>query len=303
MADEKVLLTEAEGYSLLRRYHIPVPDHIIVQDRDDARREAEKIGFPVVMKIVSPDVSHKSDVGGVITGIRTPEEAEQAFDTIVTRIRAALPSGRITGLIIEKEMPEGLQLLIGGKIDPSFGRVLTFGMGGTLVELLKDVSLRVLPITREEIRAMIRRIRGYRLIEGYRDFPPRDEDALIDIIEKVIALFSTDERLVEFDINPLLLYEKGGCVVDARFFILPTPQKFNPPVVEDAPPRLFHPLSLAVVGASSDPNKIGYVIMRNLLSFPGTLYPVNPHHETILGRKAYPSLRDLPDAVDLVVVA
>jgi acetyl coenzyme A synthetase (ADP forming)-like protein len=303
MADEKILLSEAEGYELLKRYQIPVPDHNIVDERKNAGTEAERIGFPVVMKIVSPDISHKSDVGGVITGIGTREAAEEAFDTLTRRIQEALPSARITGIIIEKEMPKGLELLIGGRIDPSFGRVLSFGMGGTLVELLRDVTLRVLPLSREELQSMTRGIRGYALIAGYRNFSARDEDALIDILEKVIALFSSEERLVEFDINPLFLYEKGGCVVDARFFALPIPQKFNPPVVEDAPPQIFHPLSIAVVGASADPNKLGYVIVRNLLSFPGTLYPVNPHHETILGRKAYPSLFDLPGTVDLVIIA
>jgi acetyl coenzyme A synthetase (ADP forming)-like protein len=303
MADDKRLLTESDGYQLLAGYQIPVPDHIIVQDKKNAGKEAEKIGFPVVMKIVSPDVSHKSDVGGVITGIRTRDEAEEAFGTITANIRKAVPGARITGLIVEQEMPRGLELLIGGRIDPSFGRVLTFGTGGTLVELLRDVEMRVLPITREEIRTMIHGIRGYALIKGYRDLPARDEDALLDIMEKVIALFTGDERLLEFDINPLILYEEGGCVVDARLFVLPTPQKFNPPVVEDAPFRLFRPRSIAVVGASSDPNKIGYVIMRNLLSFPGTLYPVNPRHETILGRKAYPSLQDLPGPADMVIIA
>jgi acetyl coenzyme A synthetase (ADP forming)-like protein len=303
MADEKRLLSEAEGYQLLSRYHIPVPDNTIVQNRKDAGREAEKMGFPVVMKIVSPGISHKSDVGGVITGIRTRAAAEEAFDTIMGRVHQMLPEVHITGIIVEQEMPKGLELLIGGRIDPSFGRVLTFGLGGTLVELLRDVQMRVLPLTREDIRAMIRGIRGYALIKGYRDLPPRDEDALVDIMEKVIALFTREERLVEFDINPLFLYKEGGCVVDARFFSLPTPQQFNPPIVEDAPFRLFHPLSIAVVGASSDPNKIGYVIMRNLLPFSGTLYPVNPHHKIILGKKAYTSLADLPGSVDMVIIA
>jgi acetyl coenzyme A synthetase (ADP forming)-like protein len=303
MVDEKRLLSEAEGYQLLKGYQIPVPDHILIRVRENAGEEAERIGFPVVMKIVSPDISHKSDVGGVITGIRTRKEAEEAYDTIIDRIHQALPSAQISGIIVEKEMPEGLSLLIGGRIDPSFGRVLTFGLGGTLVELIRDVVMRVLPSTREELQTMIRSIRGYALIKGYRDFPPRDEDALLDILEKVITLFSRDERLVEFDINPLFLYEKGGCVVDARFLALPTPQKFNPPIVEDAPPRLFRPQSIAVVGASSDPNKIGYVIMRNLLSFPGTLYPVNPHHDIVLGKKAYPSLQELPGPADMVIIA
>jgi acetyl coenzyme A synthetase (ADP forming)-like protein len=303
MADEKRLMSEAEGYQLLSRYAIPVPHHILAQDRKQAGKEAEQIGFPVVMKIVSPDVSHKSDVGGVITGIQTRNEAEEAFDAILTRIRKKLPNARITGIIVEQEMPKGLELLVGGRIDPSFGRMLTFGMGGTLVELLRDVEMRVLPLTRDEMRAMIRGIRGYSLIKGYRDLPARDENALLDILERVHGLFTLEEQVVEFDINPLFLYEKGGCVVDARFFALPGPRKFSPPVVEDAPSGLFYPQSIAVVGASSDPNKIGYVIMRNLLSFPGTLYPINPRHETILGKKVYPSLKDLPGRADTVIIA
>jgi Acyl-CoA synthetase (NDP forming) len=177
MAGEKRLLSEGEGYQLLRQYSIPVPDHVLVQDRGAAGEEAEQMGFPVVMKIVSPDISHKSDVGGVITGIQTRKEAEEAFDTITGRIRDLLPDARITGIIVEQQMPKGLELLIGGRIDPSFGRVLTFGMGGTLVELLRDVQMRVLPLSREEIRGMVHGIRGYPLIRGYRNIPARDEEA------------------------------------------------------------------------------------------------------------------------------
>jgi acetyl coenzyme A synthetase (ADP forming)-like protein len=303
MADERRLLSEADGYQLLRRYHVLVPDHDIAQDREEAGKVADRIGYPVVMKVISPDISHKSDAGGVVTGIHSRTDAEEAFDIIRERIQDAFPDASITGIIVEKQMPAGLELLIGGRIDPAFGRVLTFGMGGTLVELLRDVDMRVLPLSREQLRVMIQGIRGYPLIEGYRGQSPRDEEGLLDILEKVITLFTQEEQVVEFDINPLFLYEKGACVVDARFFVLPTAQTFHPPVVEDAPFRLFHPHSIAVVGASPDPQKIGYVIMRNLLSFPGTLYPVNPHHETILGKKAYPSLADLPDPADMVIIA
>ncbi|MDD1672798.1 MAG: acetate--CoA ligase family protein [Methanomicrobiales archaeon] len=301
--DEKKLLSEAEGYTLLAKYQIPVPPHTVIHGRQKAGLEAEKIGFPVVMKVVSKDISHKSDVGGVITGIQSKEGAEEAFETINQRVNEKAPAAEISGIIIEKELPKGLELFIGGIIDSSFGRVISFGIGGTLVELLEDVSLRVLPISRGEIERQIRDIKGYPLIRGYRGSNPRDENALIDILERVSTLFLTEERIVEFDINPLLLYENGGCAVDARFFVAPTPQPFNLPEVEDVSSQLLRPHSIAVVGASSDPNKLGYVILRNLLPFSGTLYPVNPHHERILGRKTYSSLLDIPGQIDMVLIA
>ncbi|MGE5445380.1 MAG: acetate--CoA ligase family protein, partial [Ignavibacteriales bacterium] len=185
----KRMLSEAEGYDLLKKYGIPVPEYRIVESKDEAIRAANEIGFPVVMKIVSPQIIHKSDVGGVIVGIKSEREVEEAFNRIISGVREKYPKAEVKGIIVEKQLPSGLELIIGGKSDPSFGKVISFGIGGKLVELLKDVVLRVLLIDTNEIRKMIKEIKAYSLIKGYRDEPPKDEEELIKIIEAASKLF------------------------------------------------------------------------------------------------------------------
>ncbi len=300
----KRMLSEAEGYDLLGKYGIPVPEHRIVESKDDAIKAANEIGFPVVMKIVSPQIIHKSDVGGVVTGIISEHEAGESFDKIISRVKTKHPEAEIKGIIVEKQMSLGLELIIGGKSDPSFGQVISFGLGGKLVELLKDIALRVIPIDTDEIVKMIREIKAYSLIKGFRDEPPKDERALVKIIQAVSKLFYENLNLMEFDINPLILYEKGACAVDARFIVSDEPRDSEEEkrYREFLPETAFYPESIAVVGASSNPNKVGYAVLRNLLSFPGKVYPVNPNRKEILGFHVYPSLASIQDKIDLLVV-
>ncbi len=214
----RTLLSEAEGYALLAAASIPVPHYHVAATEEDAARAADTMGYPVVMKVISPDIVHKSDAGGVITGIRSAAEARSAFGRITRSVKASHPDAQVTGIMVEKQLAPGLELIIGGRTDAAFGKVITIGLGGKLVELLRDVSIRVLPVDGNEIRAMVRELKGYRLIAGYRDEPARDEAALVTIIGAVAGLFLSDPRISEFDINPLILYESGGCAVDARFY-------------------------------------------------------------------------------------
>jgi acetyl coenzyme A synthetase (ADP forming)-like protein len=297
------LLSEAEGYELLKAAGIPVPRFIITHTAAEAENAADTIGYPVVMKVVSQQVVHKSDAGGVILNIRSPVDAMAAFEKITRDVKANVTGVVIDGIIVIQQLSPGLELIIGGKTDPAFGKVITIGAGGTLVELLHDVSIRVLPVDEEEIRTMVRELRSYRLIQGFRNQPPRDEQSFVSAIAATARWFYSSPRVTEFDVNPLVLYEKGGCAVDARVYV----DTVLAPTVTDERPALPDQLltirSIAVVGASQEPNKVGYAITRNLLSFPGMLYPVNPKSTEILGRRVYPSLLDLPEHVDMAVVA
>ena len=297
------MLTESEGYRLLDSCGIPVPPHHLATSASDARAAAGRIGYPVVMKVVSPEIVHKSDIGGVVTGIESPEGTEEAFRTIMANSAAHAPEATVAGIIVERQMPAGLEVLIGGKTDPSFGKVITFGLGGKLVELLKDVSIRVLPATDDEIRSMIREIEGYRLIRGYRGEPRKDEEALVRIIAAMAQTFLEDPRIREFDLNPVIVYEKGASVVDARIIVGDTVGGEAARLSVRAPPDLLYPGSIAVIGASISPKKVGYSVLRNLLSFPGDLYPVNPSHSELFGKTAYPTVLDIPGPVDWAVVA
>ena len=298
----KRMLSEFESYDLLKQYDVPVPEHAIVKTPAEAGKVAEKIGFPVVMKIHSPQIVHKSDAGGVIVSISSKQAAEEAFDKIVSNAKAYNPDAEIKGVIVEQQAAPGLELIIGGKTDPAFGKVLTFGMGGTLVELMKDVTLRILPITEETIREMIQEIHGYPMIQGYRGSKPRDEEALVQIMWAVNLFFAENTNVVEFDINPVRLYESGACIVDARIFVddeaVEKVAKERPFV----PIEYFTPRSIAVIGASSEPKKMGYAVMHNLLHFPGQLYPVNNKRPEVQGLKAYASILDIPNPVDMAVI-
>ncbi|KQC03201.1 MAG: CoA-binding protein [Methanoculleus sp. SDB] len=298
------MLTEPEGYALLGRYGIPVPPHRVVTGEADAVSAAAAVGYPVVIKVVSPDIVHKSDAGGVVTGIGDEKTLREAYAGMMDRIAAAAPDALVQGVIVERHMPPGLELIVGGKIDPAFGKVLTFGLGGTLVELVRDVAIRVLPLEDGDYADMVQSIRGYPLIAGFRGEAPRDEAALLDMLSRIAEMFLERDDLVEFDINPLVLYESGGCAVDARFITGPCGDAAcGAGTKRETDTSVFYPSSIALVGASTNPNKIGYAVFRNLLSFDGTVYPVNPHAATLLGRTVYPSLADLPEKVDMVVIA
>ena len=300
------MLSEWEGYELLENYDIPVPAYRMATSAKEAARAASAIGYPVVMKVISPDIVHKSDAGGVVAGIEDDAGAKEAFDAINSSVRERSLGARIEGVMVEQQLPRGLELLIGGKSDPSFGKVITFGIGGTMVELLRDVSIRVLPLSREELKEMVREIQGYPLIGGFRGERARDEDVLVSILERACWLFLEHDDIVEFDINPLILYEKGACAVDARFLADGGAAAGVLARRSDRMPLntgLFYPETIALVGASSNPNKIGYALFRNLLSFEGAVYPVNPNATELLGRKVYPALGDLPESPDMVIIA
>lgn len=193
----------------------------MVQDVNEALKIVKDIGYPVVLKVVSPDIIHKSDVGGVILNINSDDELRSACESIRNNIRERAPYARVTGFLIQKMIPEGLETIIGATRDPIFGHVIAFGLGGVMVEVLQDVSFRIVPITEEDARAMVREIKGYRLFNGYRNMPARDEEAIIYVITKFSELLSDNPNIVEADLNPVIVLErgKGAYAADARFII------------------------------------------------------------------------------------
>jgi acetyl coenzyme A synthetase (ADP forming)-like protein len=296
------ILSEAEGYALLKNQGLPVPDYSVVRTHEEVAGAADKIGYPLVMKVISPQIIHKSDAGGVVTNILSAQDAEHAFDSISDNVKAFDPSAVISGIIIEQQKSKGLEILVGGRIDPTFGKVITVGLGGTLVELIRDVAIRLLPVSYEDIDAMLRELKAYPLITGFRNESPRDKKGLITLIDTVARFFIESHNVVEFDLNPVFLYEKGVCVVDARIYVTDNGAELTRTQKQSLPPDIFNAKSIAVIGASPEPNKVGYAVLRNLLAFPGKVYPVNPKHQKILGRDVFPSLASIPDQVSIAVV-
>lgn len=297
------LLTEPDGYRMIEGYGLLAPPYRIVHSAEEAAEGARDIGYPVVMKVISPAIVHKTETGGIITGILSDQQAREAYPTILKRVWDHLPDVEIDGVIVEKQMPAGLEMIIGGRTDQSFGKVITVGFGGIYVELLNDVATAVLPLTVDELKGMIKRLRGYRLIQGYRNLPAMDEEAFIRTLDRAARMFSAEVQMEEFDLNPIILYPDGICAVDARIFVSDQPPERELRHTKPIDPDIFSPRSIAVIGASSDPRKVGYAVVRNLLPFPGSLYPVNPHQSEILARKVYPSVTAIPGPVDLAVIA
>jgi acyl-CoA synthetase (NDP forming) len=209
-------LTEVEALQLFQAYGIPTVPHKVTQTEDETVQAAEEIGFPVVLKVLSHEVIHKTDVGGVKVDLRSASEVSQAFRQIHDSVTEKVEGARIEGILVEGYQREGREVIVGMYTDPQFGPILMFGMGGIYVEALKDVTFRVHPVTRIDAEEMIRAIRGFPLLEGVRGEPGVDLELLTEVIQRVSQLVGDHERIAEMDLNPFMALESGGVAVDAR---------------------------------------------------------------------------------------
>lgn len=212
-----LVLTEHESKKLLAKYGIAVTKESIAKNADEAYTIASQIGTPVAMKISSPDISHKSDVGGVELNIAAID-AKATYDKIISRIKKAVPDARIEGILVQQMAPPGHEVIVGLKKDAQFGHALMFGLGGIFVEVYKDVSFRVAPIGIKEALNMISEIKGYPILKGIRGRKPADIDAIARVLVSVSEM-AEKEKIIELDINPLIAGETGAIAVDARAMI------------------------------------------------------------------------------------
>lgn len=218
-SEGRKFLLEPESHSILKAYGFPILKFKFVKDEKESLEAADSIGYPVVLKIVSPDIIHKIDMGGVIINIKGPDELRNAIRQMTENIKSRNPEARIYGFLIQEMARRGKETIIGMKRDPRFGPLLMFGLGGIYVEVLKDVSFRIAPIRELSAYRMIKEIRGFKILEGVRGEPPSDIDSIAECLERLSQLAMDFEELEELDINPLFVHEKGASVVDARAFI------------------------------------------------------------------------------------
>jgi len=202
-----------------KEYGIPVTAFRVAEIPEDAMRFAEELGYPVVLKIVSPDIIHKSDVGGVIVDLKTPEEVKNAYQNIITSVKKHKAEADITGILVQEMAPASTEVIVGATKDPQFGPSLMFGLGGVFVEILQDVTFRIAPITETDAREMISEVKAYPLLKGYRNNPPADIDAIINILLRTSQLVMDYPEIEELDLNPIMVYEKGAKTVDARIIL------------------------------------------------------------------------------------
>jgi acyl-CoA synthetase (NDP forming) len=215
-------LLEPEAKMLCREFNIPVTRFRVALTSDESAKFAEVMGYPVVLKIVSPDVIHKFDVGRVVLNLQSPSEVEVAYEKILSNVRRQSPNAKIVGVLVQETAPQSTEVIVGAIKDPQFGPALMFGLGGVFVEVSKDVSFRIVPITESEAREMITELKAYPILKGYRGQPPADTDTIVNILLNTSKLVMAHKEIKEFDLNPIMVYEKGAKTVDARI-ILDTP--------------------------------------------------------------------------------
>jgi acyl-CoA synthetase (NDP forming) len=212
----RTLLTEIESKTVLSQAGIPTVETRLATSGEEAMAIGKKLGFPVAMKIVSPDITHKSDVGGVKLGLKTSKQVKAAYDEILSAVKQKSPNARIDGVSVQKMARPGIEVIIGMTKDAQFGPVIMFGLGGILVEPLKDVSFRIVPLEREDAREMVREIKGFPLLEGYRGSEPADISALEEILLNVSRFADDHPEIKEIDLNPVFASKEGAVAVDAR---------------------------------------------------------------------------------------
>lgn len=215
-------LLEHEAFELMNSFGLPVPKFGLARSPDEAVTIASKIGFPIVLKIVSPDIIHKSDVGGVVLNLKDEDEVRKGFEQIMNNVKKNAPSAKIEGVLVQEMVPEGLEVIVGSTRDRIFGPVVMFGLGGIFVEILKDVSLKIAPVTEVDVDDMMREIKSGRiLVEGYRGMAPRDIKAIKEIVTKVSDIMIEVPEIKDIDLNPIMLYEenRGAKVADARVLL------------------------------------------------------------------------------------
>lgn len=218
-AENRTYLLEHESKTIMQTYKIPVTNFVVAETEDEAVKAAEKIGYPIVLKILSPDVIHKSDVGGVLININNPDEVRNGYQAILTNVQKHKAKARIKGIFVEEFAPKGVEVIIGALKDPQFGPALMFGLGGIFVEVLKDVSFRVAPITKFDAKEMIQEIKGYPILTGIRGQDASDISALESILLQVSKLVMDYPAINQLDLNPVFSYPKGAKCVDARIIL------------------------------------------------------------------------------------
>ena len=213
------VLSEVEAKQLLAEAGISVVEARLAEERDEAVALAKEFGYPVALKIVSPQITHKSDVGGVQLNLGTAEEVTIAFDAIVAAAKRATPDAPIEGVSVQRMAEPGIEVIVGMTMDDQFGPVLMFGLGGVLVEVLKDVAFRVVPIIARDARQMVRDIQGFPILQGYRGQEPADLEALEALLLKLSAFIEGHAEVAELDLNPVFAYPNSAVAVDARIVL------------------------------------------------------------------------------------
>ncbi|MEU4403731.1 acetate--CoA ligase family protein [Streptosporangium sp. NPDC023963] len=308
-AEGRTALTAPEGRRICQAYGISTPGEGVATSAEEAVSLAGEIGLPVVLKIVSPDILHKTEAGGVLVGLADLDAVRAGYDRILASARSYDPEASIDGVQVQAMVGAGHEVIIGAVTDQTFGKVVAFGLGGVLVEVLKDVTFRLAPLSGDDALGMLDDIRAAEVLRGVRGAEAADRGALANMIERVGALVGDFPEIAEVDLNPVFATADGATAADVRILLdadpVAAPARLSREEILAGMNRIFKPRAVAVIGASGETGKIGNSVMRNLINggYRGHIYPINPKAPEILGLPAYPSIADVPGEVDVAVFA
>jgi len=307
-AEGRDSLTAPEGKLVCDAYGITVPQEGVASSADEAVQMASSTGT-VVLKIVSPDILHKTEAGGVLVGLKTAEEVRRGYDAILSNARAYKADAKVVGVQVQQMLQGGQEVIIGAVTDDSFGKLVAFGLGGVLVEVLKDITFRLAPANHEDALSMLDGVQAAEMLKGVRGSEPVNREALSNLIVRVSELVSDFPEISEMDLNPVFATAKGAIAADVRIVVDFSPKAPRHRPAHDeivtAMNRIMRPDSVAVIGASAEAGKIGNSVMKNLITggYQGKIYPIHPKADEIMGHKAYKSVKDVPGDIDTAVFA
>jgi len=308
-AEGRTSLTAPEGRFVCDAYGIPVPQEGVAKSAAEAAKLASEMGFPVVLKIVSPEILHKTEAGGVLVGVKDAAAAEQGFATIMANAKKYDAKANLLGVQVQQMLSGGQEVIIGAVTDPSFGKLVAFGLGGILVEVLKDATFRLAPASQQDALSMLDGIAAADVLKGVRGAKGIHREALALVIQRVSELVTDFPEISELDLNPVFATDRGATAADVRIVLdfNPAPARYRPTQDEivRAMNRIMKPDAVAVIGASAEAGKIGNSVMKNLINggYQGKLYPIHPKADEIMGHKAYKSVKDVPGVIDVAVFA
>jgi acetyl coenzyme A synthetase (ADP forming)-like protein len=297
-------LTAPEGKLVCDAYGIPVPQEGVAKSAGEAVRLATEMGFPVVLKIVSPEILHKTEAGGVLVGVENAADVEQGYASIMANAKKYNGKANLVGVQVQQMLQGGQEVIIGAVTDPSFGKLVAFGLGGILVEVMKDATFRLAPTSHVDALGMLDSIAAADVLKGVRGAAAVNREAIALIIERVSELVADFPEISELDLNPVF-----ATPADVRVVIdpHPLPARYRPSHDEivRSMNHIMKPDSVAVIGASPEAGKIGNSVMKNLINggYQGKIYPIHPKADEIMGHKAYRSVKDVPGDIDVAVFA
>src|SRR3984957_383796 len=269
-ADKRTSLTAPEGKLVCDAYGIPVPKEAVAKSAGEAAKIASDMGFPVVMKIVSPDILHKTEAGGVMVGVTTAADVEKNYATILANAKKYKADAKIEGIQVQQMLAGGTEVIVGSITDGSFGKLVAFGLGGVLVEVLKDITFRLAPATKDDALSMLDGIQAHEMLKGVRGSDPANRDAIANIIVNVSKLITDFPEISEMDLNPVFATKDNAIAADVRIVVdfdyKPREKPRPTEEIVTAMNRIMQPRAVAVIGASAEDGKIGNSVMKNLIN-------------------------------------